>query len=327
MKEVIVPLVSMKMEFCPSMSIDADEFKRTKQKLFIHTKTNIKMTQIKIVPDMSWADQFHNSIAESTNPDVALLDGLTVVVVENKAGGHYLQDCHGVTMAIELLRENPSQRIILSGVMPLAMVLKKKPELGLLLGRDNIRFLELPYSIDQFIDIWKDVPTNRTTASAIQKYTNGIIGVILHGMKVADPKHPQNGNEQSMVARALSEASDNEVLDFLQEAAARREEVRKGEYLEGVFCDCEGTIIVDGNINEKVLEQLKAFESEGKTVTMWTDGDISVIGKLLSENSITYSLHSKREFAGAEVEVAIDDMDEFAFSARTKISARKFIRV
>jgi hypothetical protein len=51
-KEVRVPLVSIPMEFCPSMSIDADELKRAKQNVHLYrlkclitsiTKTSIQL--------------------------------------------------------------------------------------------------------------------------------------------------------------------------------------------------------------------------------------------------------------------------------------------
>ena len=48
---------------------------------------------------------------------------------------------------------------------------------------------------------------------------------------------------------------------------------------------------------------------------------------LMQMGLLTYKLHAKRDYAGAIVETAIDDMDENSFTALTKIYAEKFIRV
>ncbi len=291
---------------------------------------------ITIIPEMSWSKSYIDAINASNHPDIKILDNLTVVVVENRANNAMLQHCTGITMAIDFLRNNPDKKILLSGILPIEMVRKQKPEVDILLKNKNVRFLELPYSIEDTINIWKESSTFSVDSTAITTYNRSIITMILHCLKVADPKQPRDSHEESMVNEAVLKAknyfpyltslSNDKILDFLLEASAGRELVRKGEYLEGVFCDIEGTLIVNGNINEKVLSVLKKYETEGKQITLWTDGNPEDISKILISKKVNYSLNKKLDFAGAEVEIAIDNMDEFTFNAHTKISSKIFIQ-
>jgi hydroxymethylpyrimidine pyrophosphatase-like HAD family hydrolase len=100
----------------------------------------------------------------------------------------------------------------------------------------------------------------------------------------------------------------------------------KGQKLNGLFCDIEGTLFSNGVLNAHVLATIKQNEAEGKEITLWTDGNLTELQALLDANKITYPLRAKRDFAGAVVEMAIDDMDEHSFSALTKVYAERFIR-
>ena len=101
----------------------------------------------------------------------------------------------------------------------------------------------------------------------------------------------------------------------------------KGQNIEGVFCDIEGTLFNGEELNQDTLNKLKEFESQGKNITLWTDGETTKLQELLNKNSITYPLKSKIDHAGASAEIVIDNDDENTFSAKTKIFAKKFIKV
>ena len=89
----------------------------------------------------------------------------------------------------------------------------------------------------------------------------------------------------------------------------------------------EGTLFSNSVLNQSVLQFLKTKEAEGKKVTLWTDGNLAELQLLLDANNILYPLHAKRNFAGAIIEMAIDDMDQHSFTAVTKMYARTFVRV
>ena len=147
---------------------------------------------------------------------------------------------------------------------------------------------------------------------------------ILHYIK--SNKRDLGFKKARKVFSMLSDRDDAYVLKFLNRASAARLEIRTGEDLTGIFCDIEGTLFTKGVLNEAILKFLHDYAAEGKEITLWTDGSISVIRPLLDANKIMYKIYAKRDFAGAIVEMAVDDMDEHSFSAVTKIYARKFIR-
>ena len=157
---------------------------------------------------------------------------------------------------------------------------------------------------------------------------------------VKDSYNPQGQNEQERCANAIQETreffpsmvgkSDKEVLDFLfsmKDEANKRELVMEGKTISGVYCDIEGTLLIKDEVNSKVLDILKDYESQGKTITLWTDGDIVELQKVLQEKGVSYSLKSKRDFAGAIAEIVIDNDDKNTFASKTRIFPQEFIYV
>ncbi len=126
---------------------------------------------------------------------------------------------------------------------------------------------------------------------------------------------------------ALEGKTDKEIVEFLFQIRQNVPEVMKGQNIEGVYCDIEGTLFNGEELNQKTLNTLKELESQGKNITLWTDGDVSQLQTLLDKNGIDYPLKSKIDHAGASVEIVIDNDDQNTFSAKTKIFAKKFIKV
>ncbi len=296
-------------------------------------------TMKKIITENTiWRNGVLDEFRNSKNHHKEVLNDVMFVFVESKANGANLQDFTGVNTAIEILKSNAQEKILLAGFTPLEWVRKKKPEIDILLSKDTVRFVELPLGLDDIIQVWQTTKPCETNTDALGNFTASQIAMVLHGLKVADYTQPKDEREvqivQEVAARGRetfpflkSYTNDQDVIAFLIKANTGRPEVRKGEFLDGVFCDIEGTLLLDGNINQKILEMLRTYEAEGKTVTLWTDGDIAKLSEILLHNGITYPLHAKTEFAGAQVAIAIDDMDEFTFNAHTKILPKKFVQV
>lgn len=101
----------------------------------------------------------------------------------------------------------------------------------------------------------------------------------------------------------------------------------KGGKIFGLFCDIQGTLLVENKINKKVLSVLKKYERDGKKITIWTDGNPITYEKILYSMGVMYPVKSKFDYSGGVVEIAIDDMDQYTFSAITKITAEYFIKV
>lgn len=273
------------------------------------------------------------------------LKGAAIVSLETALGGHHLQEFYGVNIALRELKKNPDRLIICYGFAPLELIRKQNPIVDVLLSKPNVLLIRMPFLMDDLASALQKAEAEKPKlaaeaqqgAKAMSDYVAREVSEILHGLKLVNPKHPTNDYERSMVQRAvtrakeffpaLAHASDEEIIDFLYEAGSHREEVMKGEKVAGVFSDIEGTLLKDGNINQAVLEMLQKYAEEGKTITVWTDGDVNELSSKLKELGIPYPVKSKFDFAGAIAEIVLDDMDELTFTARSKICAEKFIRI
>ncbi len=299
------------------------------------------VSEVSPISAIGFAEPFNETVVQRLKETSGheSLGKMTIVASETNLDGHYYQNCHGVSLALDILRKDPSARVTLLSYLPPAFIRLKKPEIDVLLRNENFRLLDLPTSPATIIEAWQQESEAAQDADpeALAKYANQQIRIIVHDIKVADPKNPVDQREVELVARGIRKAkdtfpslegwSDEGVIDFIYDSLKNREEVRKGENLTGVYCDVEGTILVDGNVNQKVVEQLSQYEAEGKQVTLWTDGDAGQLQALLQSKGVSYPVCQKADFAGSQVEIAIDDMDELAFTARTKIQALTFIRI
>jgi len=159
-----------------------------------------------------------------------------------------------------------------------------------------------------------------------KKFVQDELGILAH-----DLYHVRNGNKDqaSWAERAKKVFGD---LPF-EELAAKVEAGDKpqgssfeGRYLEGVFCDVEGTLIQNGQINEQLRSELEA-KSQEKPITIWTDGDIKELGSVLRHAGITWKIVPKSEFAGARVAEAYDDLSPEELNARTNIEVLNYHQV
>lgn len=92
--------------------------------------------------------------------------------------------------------------------------------------------------------------------------------------------------------------------------------------LPGVFCDIEGTLIIDGKINSELVPTLKQ-NALTKPVSLWTGGDISGLEKFPISG---YPILSKYEFEGCRVEIVIDNLSKEEFEQEYGIFADVYIQ-
>ncbi len=264
-----------------------------------------------------------------------------IIMAENDADGNHLQFCYGVTLALNVLRKDPHAKVILCSFLPIEVCRNQKPEIDFVLKHENAYFLKMtprfPAPTLGFENVFqskKEVMSGNYTAT---QEANKYLSTIFHDLRyVKDWDNPAD-NERDMYEKALTKARDyfptlntatpQEIFEFLKSVSDSREEVMKDEKIAGVYCDVEGTIFVEGQLNQKVIALLQEYEQQGKTITVWTDGNIEELKPKLESFDILYPVKSKFDYAGAIAEIVIDDYDEYTFGARTKISAEKFIRV
>jgi hypothetical protein len=279
---------------------------------------------------------FKKGFADS-DIDLQILNGMTLVSNETCLDNLARSSSYGCELALEELKANPAKRVTLLGFLPKIYLQNRKPEFSVLENFENFRFLDLPTSPQAIVRAWENETQKDLDLPVITKYLQQQVSMIMHTMHGQDPLNPQSEDairsvpalvrNARKVFPSLSKLTDQEVVEFMVAVDSNREEVRKGERLEGVFCDVEGTLLEGGNVNIETLELLEKYETDGKKITLWTDGDIDSLRTTLQSHGVNYPLHSKSEYAGAVVEIAIDDLDQFAFSAKTKILPEKFVRI
>jgi hypothetical protein len=85
--------------------------------------------------------------------------------------------------------------------------------------------------------------------------------------------------------------------------------------------------MVNGELNNNVLNKLKEYEAQGKQITIWTDGDLEELTQKLRSLGVQYPIKSKFDFGGANAEIVIDNDDQNTFFAKTRIFPKEFIKV
>ena len=275
--------------------------------------------------------------------DLTGLENTAIVCLENNTDGRKLSSFYGVDITENIVNKNEADRILMYGFAGIDIVKEKKPKVELLLAKDNISYLEAPFTPEDIINKLKENKTE--TIGGVDKLQGIQDREILE--KVSNLIHEIHAHEEAdgritmttprempeMVKKAkeyfpsLVDKTDDEIVKFLFGVRKNVPEVMKGQNIEGVFCDIEGTLFNGKELNQETLSKLKQFEGEGKNITLWTDGDTAKLQELLNENGITYPLKSKIDFAGASAEIVFDNDDHNTFSAKTKIFAKKFIKI
>jgi hypothetical protein len=253
-----------------------------------------------------------------------------------------LVDCFGLDFALALDRGN-SPMIICSFMAETYFLKEDKfaKKFSALLGQPRVSFMKIPFTPNdvenkfrELLDDQREEDLLATELNNIASY-NDIMGTIQHRVS----SHFRRRSEGSGKAIASAVAEVRERLNLTgtdEEIAAKIENFRRdndgssfaGKFFPGVFCDIEGTLLVDGEVDNEMLERLQ-YLSKTKPITLWTGAvlDMQNIQKKLLKNGITWKLVSKVSFNGAEVEMAYDDEEFDTFFDKYKVKVRTFLQV
>lgn len=248
-----------------------------------------------------------------------------------------LADAGGLNVALTL--DSELHPIIFCSVAPEHHFLKEfGNKFRALMAQRRTGFLQLPFLATDLEAkykelLWddKEVDTLAIEINSMETFENEM-GIILHCSQSFFGDNSAYAKER--IAQAVSEARKIGVTGTDEEVAMQiknfkrkpKKSVFAGRYFEGIFCDVEGTLLIYGKVNEKMLKILQ--ENEGKRpITLWTGGDLKKIQEILFENGITWKLVSKNNFTGAEVETAYDDETFSEFFEMYQIRAKEFIKV
>lgn len=272
-----------------------------------------------------------------------------IINMEHTRGGKLRSEFAWIDDAINILSKDPQAKIILMSVIPKEIAIKMEAiskKLSFVLSHANVELLDIfgdPQQLAsfRFKHTIADKEIYLDTANDLAKEKMLRIRHTLQG--VADPYHPQDENEKARVARAFEETKGyfpgldtiDKMLDFVVHVNIDIPEKMKGQRVEGVYCDVDGTLIEYVGIHsgkewtqplrQSVVDLLKKYEQEGKEIFIRTWGDVKKKEAYLRTLGITRPVVNKYDYAGATAEIVIDDTDQNAFIVQSKIYPETYI--
>ncbi|MCX6824132.1 MAG: HAD hydrolase family protein [candidate division SR1 bacterium] len=273
------------------------------------------------------------------------LGGAYVIYVENKRGGRERSDCGGINDAIGILSKNPEAKIILMGFMPEEYLRQEKEEFNFVMAHANVVCLDMLTSAGALGTLkFKGSIDKDNYLGLADKEAKKKMGYIRHGLQgMKDPYHPQDEYEKNRVERAFKEAQEyfpgldtiDKMLDFVVHVNIDIPEKMKGQKIQGVYCDVDGTLIEYVGINsgkegtqqlrQSVVDRLKKYEQEGKEIYIRTGGNVEKKAAYLKTLGIDRPVVNKCDYAGATAEIVMDDTDINAFIVQSKILPETYI--
>lgn len=193
------------------------------------------------------------------------------------------------------------------------------------LSNQNVHFVRLPAAIGQIRE-YVSLPTFQNPALEIAASAQGETDLL------SILRHDYRRNPQKIIERARSELgikSDKEIEELLQNYDLKLPQTYTGQF-PGFFCDVEGTLLRNGEINADLASGLIEYAKQ-YAVTLWTGGDVKKIsGAVMPKLEKVCEAHnkgsndktnlhlrtpilSKHIFRGSKPEIVLDDLtlDEF----------------
>ncbi len=274
-----------------------------------------------------------------------ILDGSHLIYVENTRGWRKRSDFGGIDDAREILSKTPEAKIVLLGMFPIEMLRKQKNTCDFVMAHPNVVFVDILHASEELrnVQFRGIIDQEKYLASADKLAKEKMLHIrhILQGIK--DPYHPEDENEKNRIESAFKETQEyfpgldtiDKMLDFVIHVNIDIPEKMKGEEIDGVYCDVDGTLIEYVGIHsgkegtqqlrQSVVELLKKYEQEGKKIYIRTWGNVEKKTAYLRKLGITWPVLNKYDYAGATAEIVIDDTDQNAFIVQSKILPKTYI--
>jgi len=271
--------------------------------------------------------------------DISVLKDAVIVNLES--GGRMRNTEDHLSFAREKITEKDDQKILLYAMQSLSSFQKESPQINTLLAKKNVRFTQFPFSAETLVGLFTKESDIKVDEGELSKQRNEelvreirMIRHIIGNSRGSEDlsSYPPDRLEQFLQRSKkafpdLTDKTDKEVFDFMYSIEFEVPEKMKDQIIEGVYCDVEGTLMVNGELNNNVLNKLKEYEAQGKQITIWTDGDLEELTQKLRSLGVQYPIKSKFDFGGANAEIVIDNDDQNTFFAKTRIFPKEFIKV
>lgn len=283
-------------------------------------------------------DYFINGLNEQLKNEEG---AVKLILAEYSEDGEHRLEFIGLKLA---LSQNPEELpIILTSFMSESDFLKMKDhstKFQALMAKRKIGFLQLPFTDQDFLAKYQELMSDEKVEDILAVELEKIddfqtqMGYIKHSIS-GYVNNPESDQAKERIAKALIDGrnigllgTDSEVIEqiigYVYQPVPNK--YFAGRFFAGVFCDIEGTLLVDNKVNGELLITLKEL-SKGRQITLWTGGNLREIKETLLKNKITWKLVPKSSFSGAEVEMAIDDEPYTVFHEKYGIEVKDFIQI
>lgn len=226
-------------------------------------------------------------------------------------------------LADALRRFGPEVPLVLIGLIrPSQAGLGECEAFKLLTARSRIRYIDLigregddlasvPGLVKAIHDVRAAAPRPLTPTELLRELRAQVSEEVLRALR-HDLGHTQPGTdaEKAVLERARAkglQGSDDELREAIRSLSVPPTLVCRGQRFAGVFCDAEGTLLVEGKPQTAVVAHLQTAQTAGRSVTVWTGGDPDALTQTLRTHGLPWDVVRKADFAGAIVEEAIDD--------------------
>lgn len=265
---------------------------------------------------------------------------LNLVFVEITQRGFSRSDFNGLDLALTL---NPSDApLIITSFMPEDSFLednKISSKFQALMAKKRVGYLRGPFDAAGLLAKYKELLSDKKPEDLLAIEINRINEfqkeMALIKNFISWYVYQDSDEARGRINKALIDGrkigllgTDNEVIEQIINYTYQPvpNSFMVGRSFSGIFCDVEGSLLIDNKVNIQLLITLRQL-SKWKQITLWTDGDLEEIKKVLLANHITWKLVSKYLFAGAEVETAIDDDEYEVFQAKYGIKAKDYCKL
>lgn len=229
----------------------------------------------------------------------------------------------GLAIAEELTAKNPDNKIIVYGFKSIQRLWLDN-KFKKVMSSPNIKYQKMQcVDISEIVENYNRPKFRNPALEAVAeiKYEKDLLSQFKH-----DLYHPAKKEGVLKEARkAFRWDGTDEIIEKSIQFYKPNTSVDP-QYFEGVFCDIEGTLITDGELNKDLAEELQEY-SRKKTVNIWTGKGLNEVIPFLESNNIEFPLLSKNWYKGCEVELAIDDLEENVLKNDYDITAREYRKI
>lgn len=183
-------------------------------------------------------------------------------------------------------------------------------------GYQNVGFIRLPFALEEFVVGIQRISVHTRPADPLAIALLGVkdpeeaLAVLKH-----DLGHAERSGDPAKIAEILVRArkaglidDDETTLKLIRMATTTTLQPFAGQQFPDVFCDIEGTLLVDGQLNDQIVAYLRE-QAKVRPITLWTGGDVKAYRQQLSK-LLPWKVASKWLFSGAKVETVIDDQSQ-----------------